>query len=253
MYGYQHNRSIAEEPPAKPRREPFFGDVPAPVLWLAAVMVLIHAARLALSEDSDFEVLLWFAFVPERFAADAAEMGYPGGPVTAAMTFVSYALLHVDWLHVLANTAMLLPLGASVARRVGGVRFLAFCVATAAGGALAHLLSHPGAGVPMIGASGIVSGLLGGLLRFRFGPQGLRPDLAGRAEQPRRSLLSLARDPQAILLIAGLVVTNLLLVAGADAFAGPDSSIAWQAHAGGFLAGLLGFPLFDRPDPRSAP
>jgi membrane associated rhomboid family serine protease len=74
-----------------------------------------------------------------------------------------------------------------------------------------------------MGASGAVSGLFGGALRFLI-------------LEPRRAILAA---------IVWLIFTVLFGVIGAEAF-GEGSSIAWEAHVGGFVAGLVLFPLFDR-------
>ena len=59
-------------------------------------------------------------------------------------TFVTYAFLHADLNHLIFNLVWLLAFGPPIARRFGAVRFLVFCRATAAAGALAHLVTHLG-------------------------------------------------------------------------------------------------------------
>ena len=94
----------------------------------------------------------------------------PGPAASAAdvWTFVTYALLHADWMHLLFNSVWLLAFGTPLARRFGAARFLAFCAVTAAAGALAHLMTHFGQMVPMVGASGAISGTMSGAMRFAF-------------------------------------------------------------------------------------
>src|SRR5262249_56747689 len=83
-------------------------------------------------------------------------------------TFVTYALIHANWLHLVVNAVWLLPFGSAVARRFAGSRFLAFFVVTAAAGAALHLATHAGEQFPMIGASAVVSGTMAAAMRFAF-------------------------------------------------------------------------------------
>ena len=101
----------------------------------------------------------------------------------------------------------------------------------------------------MIGASASVSGAMAAAMRFAFqrgGPLGRsrsRDESAYRV--PAASLGTMLRDPR---LLAFLVVwfgVNLLFGLGTITLPGVEQSIAWEGHIGGFLAGLLGFSLFD--------
>ena len=92
------------------------------------------------------------AFIPARYDSNIlANAAWPGGTAADIWTFVTYALLHADWMHLLFNSVWLLAFGTPLARRFGAARFLAFCAVTAAAGALAHLMTHFGQMVPMVG------------------------------------------------------------------------------------------------------
>lgn len=240
--------------PRPPDREPIF-NLPGIIVVTAVAMIAIHVSRGFLTPDDDWAVLAWFAFVPERYVPGAVHLGYPGGFATEVWTFVTYAFLHADATHLLVNVPMYAAVGAVVTRRIGSTRFIAFFVATAAASALAHLWVHPGADVPVVGASGVISGLLGSLLRFGFGPGGLMSPDRYRGDErdaqwpgfaPAASLAAVLTNRRALQFIGIFLLTNLLLVLGSDLFLGPGASIAWEAHLGGFAAGLLFFPLFDR-------
>jgi membrane associated rhomboid family serine protease len=210
----------------------------------------VHAVFvLALSQEETSEVMLLFAFLPARYDGSFPAGMLPGGWGAAIWTFVTYAFIHADLNHLIFNLLWLVAFGTPVARRFGALRFIAFFVVTAAAGAAAHLVTHFGEEVSMIGASASVSGAMAAAMRFAFqrgGPLGRsrsRDESAYRV--PAASLGTMLRDPR---LLAFLVVwfgVNLLFGLGTITLPGVEQSIAWEGHIGGFLAGLLGFSLFD--------
>jgi membrane associated rhomboid family serine protease len=262
----------------RPAREPIF-NLPASVLAVIAALVGIHALRSwVFSEIDDFRLLIDWAVVPARWA-----VAYGGASVDAVLsaigqagegtqtleaglaryvlsqesgrplTGLTYALLHGSWAHVMLNSVWLAAFGTPVARRCGPWRFLALAAATAFGGAVAHVLVHPYQALPMIGASAAVSGMMAAAAWFIFS----RPTwlLEGRVTEPherqRESLLGLARNRRAVIFFAVWLATNYLSAVLAGPLGITDASIAWEAHLGGFVAGLLLFPLVDPLNPRT--
>ena len=228
-------------------------NVPPIVLATAAVLILVHALRaLVLSDAQDLRLLITFAFIPARYGTDIAG-GLPGGFGADLWTFFTYAFLHADLLHLGVNLAWLLPFGTALARRFGALRYVAFMLVMAAAGAFAHLISHPGEMVPMIGASAAISGAMAAALRFIFqigGPLGAwRGDAEGAYRVPAAPLLATLRDPRFLLFFAAWIGLNLLIGLGTVSVAEQGQEVAWQAHIGSFLAGLLLFNAFD-PVPR---
>src|SRR5262249_42219144 len=125
---------------------------------------------------------------------------------------------------------------------------------TAAAGALAHLVTHEHAMAPMIGASASVSGAMAAAIRFAF-VQGSflsfsRGDADAAARVPALSLWRALRNGRVIAFLAGWVGVNIIFGLGSVALGLGGASVAWQAHMGGFFAGLLLFSLFD-PVPRA--
>ena len=139
-------------------------NVPPVVVATVVVLVLVHALRmLFLTDAEDLRVLLTFAFISARYDIDLVAGGaFPGGFGADMWTFFSYAFLHADLLHIGVNVAWLLPFGTALARRFGAARYVAFMLVVAAAGAFAHLITHPGAMLPMIGASAAISGAMAG-------------------------------------------------------------------------------------------
>ncbi|MBV8841129.1 MAG: rhomboid family intramembrane serine protease, partial [Alphaproteobacteria bacterium] len=158
------------------------------------------------------------------------------------------------WTHLGLNAVWLLAFGTPVARRFGATRFLAFFAVTAAAGALAHLVAYSGERVPMIGASASISGFMAAALRFAFqrgGPLRFGRDQDDAYRVPALPLLAVLRDGRVVIFLAVWFGLNLLFGLGSIGLDGSDQPIAWQAHIGGFLAGLLAFPLFDPVKPDS--
>jgi membrane associated rhomboid family serine protease len=232
-----------------PARERAF-NVPAVVLALLALLGIIHVllAFLLTVEQTNY-VLSLFAFIPARYSAAALGGAMlPGGWGADVWTFVSYALIHADLNHLFFNAVWLLAFGTPVARRFGTLRFLALLALAAAAGAAAHLATHFGERLVMIGASAAISGAMAAAIRFVFargGPLGL---LGGRADAYRVAALPLLvslRDPRVLAFLLAWFGVNLLFGLGSFALPGTPQAVAWEAHIGGFLAGLLAFAAFD--------
>ncbi|MFG1402177.1 rhomboid family intramembrane serine protease [Xanthobacter sediminis] len=222
-------------------------NLPASVVGVALVLIAIHAIRmLVLSPEADLEVLTYFAFIPARYTLPDTMFYLPGGLGPKVWTVVSYALLHANWMHVGVNLIWFLAFGTPVARRFGTLRFLLFCAVTAAAGAGAHYLSHLDGIVPLIGASATVSGAMAAAMRFAVSPGGaLAGGFGGGDRHPAESLLDSLRNPQLLIFIAIWFGLNLLFGLGVSMPGTEGAEVAWQAHVGGFLAGLLLFGLFD--------
>jgi membrane associated rhomboid family serine protease len=214
-------------------------------------MIVVHVGRyLLLTSDTDLEFLIRFAFIPARYSAYFGDVPeYPGGFAADVWTFVSYAFIHGSFTHLATNMIWLLPFGAAVARRFGPDRFMLMFVATAIGGALAHLVTHPGEAFPMIGASAAVSGFMAASIRFVFEPGGpidsWRHSNSAAYFIPAAPLGVALRNPRVLIFLVVWFALNTIFGLGATIVPGAEQEIAWQAHIGGFLAGLLAFSAFD--------
>jgi membrane associated rhomboid family serine protease len=240
--------------PLTPRSsEPIF-NVPPVVIATIAVLVGVHLFRMfALTPSEDDQFVLTFAFIPARYSTNPLVGGsFPGGFGADLWTFFTYAFLHADLLHIGLNLAWLIPFGTALARRFGAWRYVVFMLVTAAAGALAQFISNPQAAVPMIGASAAISGAMAAAMRFMFQPNGPLEtwrDGARDGEAYRVPALPLAatfRDGRFLLFLAVWMGLNALFGLGALSFGvEPGQQLAWQAHIGGFLAGLILFTAFD--------
>jgi membrane associated rhomboid family serine protease len=242
--------SARQEPSRVKKYEPIL-NVPAIVVATLAAMAFVHGWRyFMLSQNEDIDFLLNFAFIPARYDSTILPAGtFPGGWGAEIWTFVTYAFIHADLMHIAFNGVWLLAFGSAVARRFGPLRFLAFFAVTAAAGAAAHLVTHVGEQMPMVGASAAISGFMAAAIRFGFqhgGPLSMwrtKEDDAYRV--PAAPLMAALRDPRILAFLAVWFGVNILFGVGTVAIPGAEQSIAWQAHIGGFLAGLVLFALFD--------
>ncbi len=239
----------------EPRHEPIL-TLPGALTALLVIFGAIHLLRLALPDGADEWVIWAFGFVPARYDMSLLENPFYGGEGAKIWTFLTYALLHADFSHLIFNSLWLLPFGSAVARRFGPMRFFAFMAVTAVAGAVAHLLTHEHEVAPMIGASAAVSGAMAASIRFAFGHGGFllfaRGDAETAARAPALPLIEALRHPRVLAFLGVWFAVNLVFGIGAISVSSQSQGIAWQAHVGGFMAGLLLFSLFD-PAPQRAP
>jgi membrane associated rhomboid family serine protease len=244
--------SPIELPQGTPR-EPIL-TLPGPLMAYVLLLAVIHL-RVLLPPELENWTIDVFGFIPRRYDTTLLAISFPGGAGAKVWTFVTYSLLHANLTHIVFNVLWLLPFGSALARRFGTARFFAFMAVTAAAGALAHLMTHEHALAPMIGASASVSGTMAAAIRFAF-VQGSflsfnRGDADAAARVPALSLLRALRDPRVLAFLAVWFGVNIIFGAGSLAIGTDGASVAWQAHIGGFFAGLVLFSLFD-PVPRTA-
>jgi len=224
--------------------------VPGVIVATLAVLLAVHLVRVfVLPPVLDVQFIRLFAFIPARYEPSLVPGGaYPAGPYAEIWTFITYSLIHGDFVHLGANTIWLLPFGTAVARRFGPLRYLAFFAVTAACAAAIHLATHAGEDIPMVGASGAISAMMAASMRFVFqpgAPLGLfrtEDDQSYRA--PALPLGAAFRDLRVVVFVGVWFGLNMLIGLGSISIAG-EQSVAWQAHIGGFLAGLLLFAVFD--------
>ena len=260
--------------PAPTQREPIL-NLPSVIVWLTVLLVAIQGVRSLLSAYEDYILLSWLAFVPVRVTlwleperieemVSALASSSAGQDVASRLqlvrllladggprlwTLLTYGLLHGSWLHLVTNLVWLAAFGSPVARRLGPGRFLSLMGLSTIGGALLHWFARELDVLPLVGASAAVSGATAAAIRFVFAP-GLRfgslaDDAVVRAI-PAEPIGQLWRNSRAMLFIVFWFATNILFGAGLVPILGEETSIAWEAHIGGFLVGLLLFPLFDR-------
>ena len=265
---------MAGTPADLTNREPIF-NVPRVVVWLLAAFAAVHVIRELLPHEQSgsqaaVDVLVgspwatwagdflpdetWLtgvlAFIPARLGGLADEL--PGGRPAIFTSFATHLFVHGDLTHLLVNSAWLLAFGSPIARRVDVPRFLLFFLLAGVAGALFFTAVNGFKLTMLIGASGAISGLMGAAFRFMFGSDadGV-PRLAGGVHRaPLMSLADTLRDRRIMAAVAGWTVLNVLVAWGAAASLTEAAGIAWEAHLGGFAAGLLTYGFFDQAPAR---
>ncbi len=229
-------------------RQPIF-RAPAVVLILIALLVAAHAARTLVSAAQSLAWINQYAFIPARYSADfLSQHGIDGGSlVERGIPFLTYMFLHNDYTHLAINSLWLLAFGPIVARRFGAALLLVFFAVCGVAGAATHLAFNWASMEPVIGASAAVSGLMAAGIRLLPTE---RPALLGQGPSAEAAMLPLW-SRQIILFTVIWAVLNV--VAGLTGFgmAGETGLIAWQAHLGGYAAGLLLSGPFDALRPRA--
>jgi membrane associated rhomboid family serine protease len=207
-------------------------NAPPVVLALIAVLLVVHILIQVGGQEWQIWSLYAFALIPARF----------GGPDSTAMiegsqywSLITYGFLHDGWLHVMFNSLWLLIFGTRVAQQFGPLRFLAIAFISTLGGALAMLWVYWGMFIVIVGASAAVSGLLAAAIPIMFGRRGA-PLSFGEFLRDRRAL---------VFTFIFLGMTLLTGVQGLPGFA-DGGRIAWEAHLGGFVAGLISFFVITR-------
>lgn len=146
--------------------------------------------------------------------------------------------LHGSWMHLLGNMWFLWIFGNNIEDSMGRARFVVFYLVCGLAAAVAQVAFNPASGIPMVGASGAISGVMGAYLV-------LYPRVRVFAMVPIGFLLTSIALPAWTMLIYWFVIQ---LVSGLASLGASGGGVAFFAHAGGFVAGLALIKLFARSD-----
>ena len=221
------------------QRSPIFNLPPA----LAATLLILFAIFLVqslLSPETLNRFFFTFGFIPRRYTVPLTQQG-----LEWLWTPVTYSLLHGGIEHIVFNCLWLMAFGAPVVRRIGTLRYVLFWIVSAAASAFLHAALNWGDLTLLIGASGVVSGLMGAACRFAF-PGERRPGRLPAHMSPRLSILQSLRSRTVLMFTLFWFAGNLLIAFGVTLIGDTSQPVAWDAHIGGFLLGFLLFGLFDR-------
>jgi membrane associated rhomboid family serine protease len=147
------------------------------------------------------------------------------GPTPIYFTLLSSMFMHGSWMHILGNMLYLWIFGDQIEDEMGHVKFLIFYVVCGLAASLAHIFFDTGSIIPSLGASGAIAGVLGAYL----------------VRHPTRrvrvfALRALVELP-AFIVLGGWILLQIISQVGTGA--GQASGVAYMAHIGGFVAGVI--------------
>ena len=183
------------------------------------VLIALNALVFVLELNSGEDFIQRWAFIPSRFLAD---------PVGDFPTLFTSMFMHAGWVHLLGNMLYLWIFGDNVEDRLGHATFTVFYLLCGLGATFAQLAVSAGSSIPNLGASGAIAGVLGGyILMF---PRGRVNVLMGRA---------IVAMPALIVLGLWMLLQIFSSVGTFTESAQTEGGVAYMAHIGGFIAGML--------------
>jgi membrane associated rhomboid family serine protease len=218
---------------------------PVITIALIAVNAFVFFQELKLGPDLD-RVVEFFGFIPARFVSWVDLGGSPFDP-WRFLPLVTSMFLHGGWAHIAGNMLYLWVFGDNVEDSFGHLRFLVFYLICGVIAALTLTLFSPSSTVPTVGASGAIAGVLGAY--FVMFPRSRIVTLV-----PLFFIPWFVQIPALVYL--GFWFLMQLLNGGLElsARAGLAGGVAWWAHAGGFVAGIvLSVPFRNRSSRSRSP
>lgn len=207
-----------------------------PVVTIAfiAACVLVFFYQASLPAGSGDTFAFQYGAIPALLFGQA-DLPETVVPIPAYTTLITSMFLHGGWMHLIGNMLYLWVFGNNIEDVMGHAKFVAFYLACGILAALSHALTDPSSTIPMVGASGAISGVLGAyVLLF-----------------PRARVLVLMPGLGATRVAAGVVLGMwfvMQLLSGGMSIGSEGGGVAFFAHIGGFVAGMALIGLFKRPD-----
>ena len=199
---------------------------------LISLCTLAFLWQVSLSANGQQQVAYLFGFIPAVLFGNAQ---LEGQWIPASTTIITSMFLHGGWLHLIGNMLYLWIFGDNIEDRIGRGRFLVFYLVCGGVAALGQGLADPQSEIPMIGASGAISGVLGAYLV-------LYPRAKVLVLLPLLIFITTVRVPALVVLgiwFAGQLLSSLIAAPG-------SGGVAFAAHVGGFVAGVVLIRLFLR-------
>jgi membrane associated rhomboid family serine protease len=151
---------------------------------------------------------------------------------------ITSMFLHGSWMHLLGNMWFLWIFGNNIEDSMGRLRFIVFYLLCGLAAAFGQIVTNPNSAIPMVGASGAISGVMGGYLI-------LYPNVRVYAMIPLGFFLTSVALPAWVMLGYWFLIQ---FVSGLLTMAGDMGGVAFWAHVGGFVAGVVLIKLFVRDD-----
>jgi membrane associated rhomboid family serine protease len=225
---------------------PLHDDNPADITPVVTV-ALIVACSLVFFYEASLPEQVAEAFIFQYGAIPSVVLGHPAAqralaPETAALpaylTILTSMFLHGGWMHLIGNMLYLWIFGNNIEDVMGHLRFVVFYLTCGIVAAFSHALTDPASVVPMVGASGAISGVLGAyLLLFPHAQVYV--------------IIPMGVFSRGMYVPAGFVLGIwflMQLLSGGMSLGREGGGVAFFAHVGGFVAGMGLIGLFKRPE-----
>lgn len=209
-----------------------------PLVTIALIIINIYIyVQQFISTPPAFEqIILNYSLIPALFTDRIQELSFFG---LLYPPLVTSFFLHGSWFHVLSNMLYLWIFGDNIEDKLGRVRFIIFYLLAGILANLAHILTDPNSPIPLVGASGAIAGILGAYF-ITF---------------PRARITSLififffitVREIPAVFFLFFWFIIQVLN--GINSLGGMGSNVAWWAHIGGFLTGIILMKLLKKGSP----
>jgi rhomboid family protein len=212
-----------------------YGDGSPALVTLGLVVLNVLAFVLELTQPSPGALQSFiqaWGVVPREYAA--AQDLAPHIPLPFWSTLFTSMFLHGGWAHLGGNMLYLWIFGDNLEKAMGSLRFLVFYLACGVGAGLAHVVFNSSSAVPTVGASGAISGILGGYLM-----------LFPRNRVRVLTSSGVAAVPAAYMLGVWILI-QLVSSVGTIAQTAEGGGVAYLAHVGGFVVGLVLVRFFAR-------
>ena len=212
-----------------------------PIVTISFIVacVSIFFYQISLSGSSERIFVYQFGAIPAvLFGTDSISSQH--ALIPAPLSLISSMFLHGGWMHLIGNMLYLWIFGNNIEDAMGHRRFIGFYLTCGVIAALSHAIASPGSSIPMVGASGAISGVLGAYLL-------LYPRASVLVLLPIFVFIKVVRVPAAAVLGFWFLIQ---LVSGSASLSSDGGGVAWFAHIGGFVAGMLLIGFFKRPHVR---
>jgi membrane associated rhomboid family serine protease len=207
------------------------------VTWcLIGTCVLVFLWQVSLGDERGQIAIFQFGMIPARLFG-TGELRSDIAAVPAWSTLLTSMFMHGSWLHLGLNMLFLWIFGDNVEDSMGHLRYAIFYLVCGLAAAMTQALIHPDSAIPMVGASGAISGVLGAYLL-------LHPYATVRVLIIIVVFVTIVHVPA--LFVLGLWFITQLMSAAFSPTGGPG--IAFWAHVGGFVAGMALVPVFKQND-----
>ncbi|MBT8764422.1 rhomboid family intramembrane serine protease [Desulfohalobiaceae bacterium Ax17] len=208
---------------------------------IMAVNILVFFIQVSLPEPYLITFIHKYGLVPARYTNEVWAF-FAGLPPWDYSPFLTNMFLHGGWFHLISNMWALWIFGDNVEDRLGHFRYLIFYILCGLAANMTHFLTDLYSTIPVVGASGAIAGVMGAYL-ILF---------------PYSRIITLIPvffipyfiEIPAVLYLVGWFVSQLFPGILAIVSANNGSSIAWWAHIGGFIAGIILLPLLRKKEYR---